>query len=165
MISWDYVSDFNELKSLWYHWLHIILDNFRKTPYDINVISYDFKLSLWRFKIDNWKSQLNQFYVISYDCILDFERSGSMISLINGRSGRGEWWNEKDITFRHFYFDYWALTFFTGELRRNPRYQFFSKFFIEYGTPCKIDSEKSEALTKNKFEHLYRLWISFAIGK
>ena len=40
-------------------------------------------VKIWNRRL---KSRLTRFYVISYDCILDFERSGLMILLVNGPS-------------------------------------------------------------------------------
>ena len=90
LISGDYVSDFNDFKILWYR-LHI----FSSKLYMIPIIFIRFQFVFIRFqalfvKIRNrrLKTGLTRFYIISYDYILDFERSGSMISLVNGPSKR-----------------------------------------------------------------------------
>ena len=90
MMWGDYVRDFNDFKSLWYRRLPIVLNDFSKL-HTIRIIFIRFQYDFTRFqilfvKIRNRRlnSRLTRFYVIPYDCILDFKRSGSMISLVNG---------------------------------------------------------------------------------
>ena len=86
-ISGNYVSDFNDFKSLWYG-LHIVFDDFSKR-HIIRIILIRFQCDLMRFQTffvnsQNWrlKSRLTRFHVISYH----FLWRGSMISLVNGPS-------------------------------------------------------------------------------
>ena len=73
LILGDYLIDFNNFKSVWYHQLHIVLDDFSKL-HMVRIIFLRFQCDfLW-------------FLVISVDCILNSERIGSMIWLVNGPS-------------------------------------------------------------------------------
>ena len=93
------VSDVKWLRK-WFEWFQKctisstpqFLSDFSKL-HIIRIIFIKFKSDFMRFQtlfveIRNrrLKSLLTRFYVISYDCILDFERSGSAISLVNGPS-------------------------------------------------------------------------------
>ena len=59
---------------------------FETFSYDFNVISCDFKPTSWRFEIDDWILDWLDYTMISYNYILNFKRSGSMILLANSLS-------------------------------------------------------------------------------